>query len=74
MTKAPKSTLLGINKRLAPMGVELVKGEGYFYFVGAPVEKLPSTSIMVFRLNQLTSDQWVETAEKMIAKQKEQSS
>ena len=42
--------------------IELVKGEGYFYFVGADVEHCETTSVMVYRLNDLFLDHWVAEA------------
>lgn len=53
-------TLRKVNKELAPFGVELVKGDGYFYFEGEVVDNKSYTSVYVFRLNQLTLEQWLE--------------
>ena len=38
---------------------ELVKGEGYFYFLGPDVERAYSTMVNVTRLNQISLDQWM---------------
>jgi len=65
------TTLKSINKGLAPKGVELVKGEGYFYFVGSSLDSLPSTSVMVYRLNQLTKEQWLVQADDYLKQSKE---
>lgn len=58
-----------INKAIASKGiaVELVKGDGYFYFVGEAVENADTSSVMVFRLNDLTLDQWMEELDSIIA-------
>lgn len=54
-------TLNKVNKEIKKIvpDVELVKGDGYFYFVGKSVELNYSTSVMVNSLNQLTLDQWL---------------
>lgn len=39
---------------------ELVKGNGYFYFAGPTAAGFYSQSVYVYRLNDLTLDQWVE--------------
>lgn len=54
-------TLKTINKHLMAHGYpeELVKGRGYFYFVGPGTDRWYTASVMVNRLNQLTLDQWV---------------
>lgn len=51
-------TLNRINK-LLPDGVELVKGDGYFYFVGDCFEVDQSTSVYVFKLNDLSEKDWL---------------
>lgn len=45
-----------------PADIELVKGNGYFYFWGHDVALWPSSSVYVFSLNDLTLDQWVNEA------------
>lgn len=49
-------------KRMIPL--VLIKGDGYFYFVYDDVEKniFATRSVYVYRLNQLTFDQWIEEA------------
>lgn len=59
--------LRGINTKLAKLfsrKLELVKGEGYFYFVyDDPSANIYQTySVMVFSLNQLRQDQWISSA------------
>ena len=58
-------TLKKVNAELVRLGIraELVKGDGYFYFVGQDVELAQEQGVYgVFRLNDLTLDQWVEEA------------
>ena len=55
-------TLAADNARLAEHGVELVKGDGYFWFDGA--RDVPS--VYVYRLNELTLKQWVEHVEEAL--------
>lgn len=40
--------------------LELVKGEGYFYFVYDAPDKYETESVYVYRLNELTREQWIE--------------
>lgn len=60
--------LSAINRALKELGIkmELVKGEGYFYFVGEDCDDRESTSVMVYRLNQLTKEQWIEEARSLM--------
>jgi hypothetical protein len=59
-----RTTMRSINKKLEGFGVELVKGDGYFYFadlVGSQsyiAENLDSVYTM--RVNDLTETQWVD--------------
>ena len=46
-------------------GIELVRGEGYFYFMGNLVPSMPS--VFVYRLNHLSLDRWLYEAEAAIA-------
>lgn len=58
-------TLKKVNAELVRLGIraELVRGDGYFYFVGEDVELALEQGVYgVFRLNDLTLDQWVEEA------------
>lgn len=58
-----------INKALEAKhpGLELVKGEGYFYFAGAGTEMCKSASVYVPRLNDLTFEQWMSEADAKVA-------
>lgn len=47
--------------------IELVRGYGYFYFVGTAVKPGGSAAVTVYRLNSLTVDQWVNEALAAIA-------
>lgn len=62
-----------VNKKIAERGIkaELVKGDGYFYFVGDDLGLEYTSSVMVNRINQLTLDQWMEELDAMLAEHKE---
>ena len=55
-------------------GVKLAKGNCYFYIysddikTGEKICSLPQTAIYVYRLNNLTLNQWVEAARELISK------
>jgi hypothetical protein len=53
-----------VNRALQAEGIdaELVRGDGYFYFVGPDVELASTTSVMVYRLNQLSLSGWLYEA------------
>lgn len=55
-------TLKSVNAAIKAKGInaELVKGDGYFWFDGVDVEFAYSPSVMVFQLNHLTLEQWME--------------
>ena len=65
-------TLKAVNKAIAAKGIkaELVKGEGYFYFIGDAVETghADSTSVWAFSLNQLNLDAWLDELDVIVAK------
>ena len=69
MTTAKRLTLATVNKAVAAAvpGAELVKGEGYFYFIGAGFERAKSASVYVPRLNDLSLERWVEEAKSIHA-------
>ncbi|ARK07526.1 hypothetical protein LAV_00151 [Sphingobium phage Lacusarx] len=55
-----------VNKALGAKypGLELVKGEGYYYFAGAGTEVCKETGVYgAYRLNDLTLDQWLSEAD-----------
>lgn len=66
-------TIKAVNKAIASRNIkaELVRGSGYFYFVGPDVEYAGTTSVMVPRLNDLTLAQWIEEAVVTAAESKE---
>lgn len=62
-------TIKRINKELenrGHKGIELVKGEGYFWFTGGETASFRSSSVYVFRLSHLTLDEWVQEYENML--------
>lgn len=54
-------TLRAVNRAIRAAGydAELVRGRGYFYFIGPAVERATHTGVVVFRLNQLDAAGWV---------------
>lgn len=55
-----------VNKAL-PGDLELVKGEGYFYFAGTGMESVKTASVYVPRLNDLSLDRWIAEATDLMA-------
>lgn len=54
-----------VNKAIAEAGIraQLVRGTGYYYFVGDDVSLARETGVYgVYRLNDLTLEQWLEEA------------
>lgn len=53
-------TIKQVNAKLATLGydVELVKGNGYYYFTSKTIE-FTDSMVMVNNLNSLTMDQWI---------------
>ena len=62
-----------VNSNLRNPYISLYKGEGYWYFVyDDPVHCIYRTrSVYVYRLNELTLEQWCESAEELISEVKE---
>lgn len=54
-------TLSKVNREIARQGgtETLVKGYGYFYFINCGARRVPSSGVMVYRINQLTVEQWL---------------
>lgn len=54
-------TLKRVNKALEAAGIpeRLVKGRGYYYFVEGAAAGWPCSSILVYKLNCLTLEQWI---------------
>ena len=70
-----KVTLKNLNEKIAnPLGVELIKGKGYFYLWDLPGKSIlsltESNSIYVYSLPQLTWGQWKEEIENLVKKAK----
>lgn len=52
------------NKHLATLGIplELVKGQGYLYFITVPPRAYASRTVYVCYFNHLTTEQWIDRA------------
>lgn len=63
-----KLTLKKINDRIADIGYELVRGCGYFYFhpLHKSVPMLDDSMVMVYRLNDMDTEQWVDVLQAKI--------
>ena len=60
------TTINRINKNLKILGdIQLVKGEGYFYFVGDSVN-VSANGVYVYRLNELPLERWIEEAKAVL--------
>jgi len=63
-------TLKKLNKEIKAVSpyLSLAKGDGYYYFysddkeLGLFLSGLPTTGVYVYKLNQLTLDEWVKEA------------
>ena len=65
-------TLSAVNKALAQEGIkaELVRGEGYFYFVGDDVDLSEEQGVYgVYRLSELSVERWLQEAKDKMVKQ-----
>lgn len=60
-------TIASINAAIKAKGGNeiLYKGNGYFYFWEGDAPDWHSSSVMVYRLNDLTLEQWVNEWERM---------
>lgn len=59
-------TIKNVNERIADKGIELVKGNGYFYFVvldGFPDNTFVPDSVMVNSVRQLSLAAWMEAVD-----------
>lgn len=56
-----------INKALRAKGYcdELCCGGGYWYFSGQDASQFPQSSVYVYRLNDLSFEQWIEAYESL---------
>ena len=57
----PKISIMTVNKALSAMGAEemLMQGKNYFYFAGGDAFNWPSTMVCVYKINDLSLDEWL---------------
>lgn len=55
-------TISRVNAAIRHLGLQLIRGTGYFYFLSLAGDQV-GDSVMVYRLNHLTLQKWVELAE-----------
>ena len=48
-----------INAAIAPLGVELIKGKGYFYLLDLETGEQVGESIMIYALNHASLEWWL---------------
>jgi hypothetical protein len=53
-------TIQKINQKIAEHGVEIVKGNGYFYFAAISDDAPEIPSVYTMRLRDLSLEEWVE--------------
>lgn len=65
----PRLTIAAVTAAIQPIapGCELIKGEGYFYFIGPELERAREASVYVTRLTDLTLERWVAEAAQIMA-------
>lgn len=58
-----KISIRTVNKALAALGAEeiLLQGNNYFYFAGGTAVDWPSTMVCVYKINDLTLEEWLNT-------------
>lgn len=54
-----------INSKIHDLGLTLYKGDGYFYFVHES-KSLEDSCVMVYRVNDLTLEQWIQEAKERV--------
>lgn len=52
-------TIRGINKKLAPHNVRLVRGKGYFYYAYDDGNRFDTLSVYAYSLEEFPEDVWV---------------
>jgi hypothetical protein len=64
-------TINKVNQALKDQKItaELVRGDGYFYFVGDSLDISKSSSVYVYHLNSLTVEDWVEECKQRLTVQ-----
>lgn len=62
-----------VNRALKENGIDavLVKGSGYYYFVGEAVKFASTSSVMVPHVSDLTVEQWLEEVREFISESDE---
>ena len=61
-----KVTRTQVNKAIKCLGeIELIKGEGYFYFIGNSVST-DASGVYVNSIGQLSLDQWISEAKDVL--------
>ena len=63
-----RTTIRRVNEALAAAGfrgVELVRGNGYFYFSGGDADRWHTTAVYTDRLTGMTVEQWVDEARRL---------
>lgn len=63
------ASVVQVNKFLVENGFSqyrLVKGVGYYYFSGADAMQWESSAVAVFRVNQLSFQQWLDELKTLI--------
>lgn len=60
-------TIQKINQQIAEHGVEIVKGNGYFYFAAIRDDAPEIPSVYTMRLRDLSLEEWVEHVKDAIA-------
>ena len=66
-----RATIPSVNKALKAAGIEaeIFRGNGYFYFSGPAVEVSHEQGVYgVFRISDLSVEEWVEEAKEKAAK------
>ena len=61
-----------VNQAIHHLGLELVRGRGYFYFLSLRTGYQVGTMVTVYRLNHLPLDRWVERAEYAVEEEQRQ--
>jgi hypothetical protein len=59
-----------VNRAIRHLGIEVVRGDGYFYFVSKDDEMI-GCSVMVPYVNSMSLDRWIRSAESAIKEHNE---
>lgn len=66
--RGARTTIRRVNDALEAAGfkgVELVRGNGYFYFSGGDTVRWHTTAVYTNRLTGMTVDEWVDEARRL---------